>query len=200
MPSGYSSLGGQVLNPYDAQPDAVRVVPGSGAAAAPGLATLTVGTETSGSIISPGGQAIVGLQPTLGLVQRPASCRSRPPGHRRPDGRTVADAAHELAAMGRVRSTRPPQNLGTGYSPSYAAPAGERIGVPETTTRGTTRPRSRRSRPGAEPVHVPTRPPRAGTCSTTSSSATSTPTSPRLPGTARWTAGDVIAYNDAHPE
>src|SRR5215467_4149616 len=69
MPSGYSSLGGQVLNPYDLSRTPSGSSSGSGAAAALGLATVTVGTETDGSIISPSNaQSLVGLKPTLGLV------------------------------------------------------------------------------------------------------------------------------------
>ncbi len=69
MPSGYSSLGGQVLNPYDIRHDPSGSSSGSGAAAALGLATVTIGTETDGSILSPAShQSLVGLKPTLGLV------------------------------------------------------------------------------------------------------------------------------------
>ncbi len=69
MPSGYSSLGGQVLNPYDVSRSPSGSSSGSGAAAALGLATVTVGTETDGSILSPAtSQSLVGVKPTLGLV------------------------------------------------------------------------------------------------------------------------------------
>jgi amidase len=69
MPSGYSALGGQVLNPYDLSRTPSGSSSGSGAAVALGLATVTVGTETDGSIISPShAQSVVGLKPTLGLV------------------------------------------------------------------------------------------------------------------------------------
>ncbi len=69
MPSGYSSLGGQVLNPYDVSRSPSGSSSGSGAAAALGLATVTVGTETDGSILSPAtAQSLVGVKPTLGLV------------------------------------------------------------------------------------------------------------------------------------
>src|SRR5205085_10269165 len=45
MPSGYSSLGGQVLNPYDASVTPSGSSSGPGVSAAAGLAPLTVGTE-----------------------------------------------------------------------------------------------------------------------------------------------------------
>src|SRR4051794_19439875 len=71
MASGYSSLGGQVLNPYDIDASPSGSSSGSGAAAAAGLAAVTIGTETSGSIVSPAAaQGDVGLRPTLGLVSR----------------------------------------------------------------------------------------------------------------------------------
>jgi len=53
MPAGYSSRGGQARNPFnrDAHPGGSSA--GSGVAVAAGLCTVSIGTETSGSIISP---------------------------------------------------------------------------------------------------------------------------------------------------
>jgi amidase len=101
MPSGYSSLGGQVLNPYDTSITPSGSSSGSGTAAALGLAPLTVGTETDGSITSPSqSQSLVGLKPTLGLVSRtgvlPIAESQDTPG---PMTRTVADAAALLAVI-----------------------------------------------------------------------------------------------------
>jgi amidase len=101
MPSGYSSLGGQVLNPYDVRFDASGSSSGSGAAAALGLATVTVGTETDGSILSPSAnQSLVGVKPTLGLVPGtgvlPIASSQDCAG---PMCRTVADAAALLSAL-----------------------------------------------------------------------------------------------------
>jgi amidase len=101
MPSGYSSLGGQVLNPYDTSITPSGSSSGSGAAAALGFAPLTVGTETDGSITSPADrQSIVGMKPTLGLVSRtgvmPIAPSQDTPG---PMTRTVADAALLLAVI-----------------------------------------------------------------------------------------------------
>jgi len=101
MPSGYSSLGGQVLNPYDVSRSPCGSSSGSGAAAALGLATVTVGTETDGSIICPAdAQSLVGVKPTLGLVSGagilPIATSQDCAG---PMTRTVADAALLLAAM-----------------------------------------------------------------------------------------------------
>ncbi len=101
MPSGYSSLGGQVLNPYDASLTPCGSSSGSGAAAALGLATVTVGTETDGSILCPSdAQSLVGLKPTLGLVSGtgilPIATSQDCAG---PMCRTVADAAALLDAL-----------------------------------------------------------------------------------------------------
>ena len=101
MPSGYSSLGGQVLNPYDVSLSPCGSSSGSGAAAALGLATVTVGTETDGSIICPSdAQSLVGVKPTLGLVSGegilPIATSQDCAG---PMTRSVRDAALLLAAM-----------------------------------------------------------------------------------------------------
>jgi amidase len=79
MPSGYSSLGGQVKNPYVLELNA-RGVPivqpggsssGSAVAVAAGLAAVAIGTETSGSLLSPANQnGIVTVKPTVGLISR----------------------------------------------------------------------------------------------------------------------------------
>ena len=101
MPSGYSSLGGQVLNPYDVSRSPSGSSSGSGAAAALGLATVTIGTETDGSILSPAcEQSVVGVKPTLGLVPGrgilPIATSQDCAG---PMGRTVADAAALLGVL-----------------------------------------------------------------------------------------------------
>jgi len=101
MPSGYSSLGGQVLNPYDATLTPSGSSSGSAAAVALGLCVVAVGTETDGSITSPAeAQSLVGLKPTLGLVSRtgvlPIASSQDTPG---PLARTVADAAALLQML-----------------------------------------------------------------------------------------------------
>jgi amidase len=101
MPSGYSSLGGQVLNPYDTSITPSGSSSGSGTAAALGLAPLTLGSETDGSITSPSDhQSLVGMKPTLGLVSRagilPIAASQDTAG---PMTRTVADAAALLAVL-----------------------------------------------------------------------------------------------------
>jgi Asp-tRNA(Asn)/Glu-tRNA(Gln) amidotransferase A subunit family amidase len=135
MPNGYSSLGGQVLNPYDLDSGTSGSSSGSGSAAAAGLAAITIGTETSGSIVSPSAQqGIVGLRPTIGLVSRagilPISSTQDTAG---PMTRTVADAAAELQAIAGpdpedpVTANAPSADYLAGLKPD--ALAGKRIGV-----------------------------------------------------------------------
>lgn len=102
MLSGYSSRGGLTLNPYG--PGELFVggsSSGSGAAVAANLCAAAIGTETSGSIISPSSQnGLVGLKPTIGLVSRrgiiPIAHSQDSAG---PMARTVRDAAILLGAM-----------------------------------------------------------------------------------------------------
>jgi amidase len=101
MPSGYSSLGGQVLNPYDASLTPCGSSSGSGAAAALGFATVTVGSETDGSILCPcDAQSLAGVKPTSGLVSGegilPIASSQDCAG---PMARTVYDAAVLLGAL-----------------------------------------------------------------------------------------------------
>jgi amidase len=140
MPGGYSSLGGQVLNPYDASQTPSGSSAGSAVATAAGLATLTVGTETSGSILSPAAaNSVVGVKPTVGLISRvgivPIAASQDTAG---PMTRTVADAAAGLTAL----SGTDPQDPATADNPlaghdftgslSTQALRGARIGVVRT--------------------------------------------------------------------
>ncbi len=101
MPSGYSSLGGQVLNPYDLALTPSGSSSGTAVAVALDFAPLGVGTETDGSIISPSvHQSLVGIKPTLGLVSREGILPIAPSQDTAgPMARTVADAAALLAVM-----------------------------------------------------------------------------------------------------
>jgi amidase len=111
MPAGYSSLGGYGLNPYDPRPlpggDGRPVLTpggsssGSGIAVSANLVPVAVGTETSGSILSPGtANDVVGIKPTLGLVSRhgilPITANQDTAG---PLARTVTDAAILLGVI-----------------------------------------------------------------------------------------------------
>ena len=134
MPSGYSSLGGFGYNPYDprrAADGAPILTPGgsssgSGIAVAASLAPVAIGTETSGSILSPSSSnALVGLKPTLGIISRdgilPITADQDTPG---PMARSVRDAAILLGAL-------------VGYDPADPAThvCIERGGVPGEYTR-----------------------------------------------------------------
>ena len=69
--SGWSSVGGQVKNPYVLDRNPCGSSSGSAVAVAARLAPLAVGTETNGSIICPAGtNGVVGIKPTVGLVSR----------------------------------------------------------------------------------------------------------------------------------
>jgi amidase len=103
MPNGYSSLGGQVKNPYN-NGDPSGSSSGSGVAGTMAFASGTVGTETSGSILSPSvANSLVGIKPTTGLLSRygiiPLAPSFDTPG---PMTRTVTDAAVLLGAMAGV--------------------------------------------------------------------------------------------------
>lgn len=71
-PSGYSAIGGQTLNPYGRRIiDTGGSSSGSGVAVAANFCVAAIGSETSGSILSPSSQnSVVGLKPTIGLVSR----------------------------------------------------------------------------------------------------------------------------------
>ena len=71
MPNGYSSLGGQTVNPWGPERDTGGSSSGSGVAVAARLCAAAIGTETSGSVVSPAHQnGVIGLKPTLGLIPR----------------------------------------------------------------------------------------------------------------------------------
>ena len=95
MPNGYSSHGGQTVNPWREGHDTGGSSSGSGAGVAARLAPIAIGTETSGSILSPAHQhGLVGLKPTVGLIPRTGIV---PIAHSQdtagPMGRTAADVA-----------------------------------------------------------------------------------------------------------
>ena len=99
--SGWSTRGGQTLNPYALDRSPSGSSSGTASAVAANLCSAGVGTETDGSITSPSSiQALVGLKPTVGLLSRdgivPISFTQDTPG---PICRSVRDAALLLAAM-----------------------------------------------------------------------------------------------------
>lgn len=101
-PNGQSAVGGQTLNPYGRRVfDTGGSSAGSGTSTAANYAVGAVGTETSGSILSPSSQnSVVGLKPTIGLLSRtgivPISSTLDTPG---PMTKNVTDNAILLDAM-----------------------------------------------------------------------------------------------------
>ena len=102
MWAGYSSRGGQVLNPYgDAELFVGGSSSGSAVAVAANFTVLAVGTETDASILSPAiTNAVVGIKPTVGLISRsgiiPFTYSQDTAG---PMARTVTDASILLEAL-----------------------------------------------------------------------------------------------------
>ncbi|TJY36327.1 amidase family protein [Pontimicrobium aquaticum] len=101
-PSGYSAIGGQTLNPYGRRTmDTGGSSSGSGVSVAANFSVGAVGSETSGSILSPSSSnSVVGLKPTIGLLSRsgivPISSTLDTPG---PMTKNVIDNAILLDAM-----------------------------------------------------------------------------------------------------
>lgn len=163
MPAGYSSLGGYGLNPFDPRPDPRTALDsfgrpfndgrpaltpggsssGPGIAASANLTMAAIGTETSGSILSPGTQnLLVGIKPTVGLVSRdgivPITEDQDTAG---PLARTVTDAAKVLGAIAGYDPVDPataacltPGRCFSDYTRflDRHALAGRRIAVPQT--------------------------------------------------------------------
>jgi amidase len=112
MPANYSALAGYGFNPYDPRRDPREATfdgrpalgtggSSSGVGTAASFWTASVGTETSGSILSPSNQnMLVGIKPTVGRVSRygviPITADQDTPG---PMARTVVDAAILLGAL-----------------------------------------------------------------------------------------------------
>ncbi len=137
-PSGWSAMGGQTLNPYG------RLLfgtggssSGSGAATAADYAVAAVGSETSGSILSPSSaHSLVGLKPTTGSLSRsgvvPISATLDTTG---PMTRTVADAVALFNAMAGFdpddsAMARSAENLSLEFR--LGGLAGKRLGVLES--------------------------------------------------------------------
>ncbi len=99
--SGWSSIGGQTLNPYGKLRNPCGSSSGSAVAVTANLTSVAIGTETNGSIVCPASiNGIVGIKPSLGLVSRSGII---PIAHSQdtagPMARTVKDAAILLDAM-----------------------------------------------------------------------------------------------------
>jgi amidase len=168
MPGNYNGLNGYGMNPWDPRRDPReaffdgRPVLSTGGSSS-GVGTnvsfwaANVGTETSGSILSPSNQnMLVGIKPTVGRVSRygviPITADQDTPG---PMARTVSDAAIMLGAL--EGATPDPHDSATKKCPPPAGRdytkflnplglKGARIGIPraffyERTSAGSTTPR-----------------------------------------------------------
>ncbi len=112
MPNGFSTLGGQTRNPYGPY-DPLGSSSGSAAAAAASLSTVTVGSETQGSLIAPAGiNSVVGLKTSKGLVSGDYIIPLLPfQDVAGPIGRNVTDVAVLLTAMAGVDENDPDTEL-----------------------------------------------------------------------------------------
>ena len=134
--SGWSSVGGQTLNPYDTARSPCGSSSGSGVAVSANLTVVAIGTETDGSVVCPSGiVGVVGIKPTLGLVSRSGII---PIAHSQdtagPMARSVRDAAILLTAMTGVDARDPATADAEShhdYSASLTADGlrGKRVGV-----------------------------------------------------------------------
>ncbi|KAL7610528.1 probable amidase At4g34880 [Lactuca sativa] len=100
-PSGWNARTKQAINPYVATHDPCGSSTGSAIAVATSMVTVSLGTETDGSILCPScANSVVGIKPTLGLTSRagviPISPRQDTVG---PICRTVTDAVYVLDAI-----------------------------------------------------------------------------------------------------
>jgi amidase len=152
MPPNYNSLGGFGFNPFDPRRDPrERTFDGrpalqtggssSGVGTSASFWAANVGTETSGSILSPSNQnMLVGIKPTVGRISRygviPITADQDTPG---PMARTVADAALMLGVLeGKASDPRDPATRTCTPPPGHDytrylrkdALKGARIGVP----------------------------------------------------------------------
>ncbi|MBI2185942.1 MAG: amidase [Acidobacteria bacterium] len=152
MPANYNSLTGYGFNPYDpsrdprvATRDGRPALPTGGSSSGIGTAVsfwaANVGSETSGSILSPSNQTmLVGIKPTVGRISRygiiPISADQDTAG---PMARSVADAAVMLGAMEgaapdphdpATRACTPPPDRDYTRFLDRSALKGTRIGVP----------------------------------------------------------------------
>ncbi|KAL5514892.1 hypothetical protein ACEPAG_2208 [Sanghuangporus baumii] len=104
LASGWSGRGGQSTNAYFPNADPCGSSSGSGIAGSIGLAAVTLGTETDGSITCPSSNNnLVGIKPTVGLTSRagviPISEHQDTVG---PIVRSVTDAAIVLSVIAGV--------------------------------------------------------------------------------------------------
>lgn len=169
MPANYNALTGYGMNPYDPRRDPREATfdgrpvlftggSSSGVGTAVSFWAASVGTETSGSILSPANQSmLVGIKPTVGRVSRhgviPITADQDTPG---PMARSVTDAAILLGALEgaepdpndeATKRCNPPADRDYTRFLDVGALKGARIGIPrafyydKTTPPGAKEPR-----------------------------------------------------------
>ncbi|PPS13547.1 hypothetical protein GOBAR_AA07028 [Gossypium barbadense] len=120
-PSGFSPRGGQGKNPYVLSATPCGSSSGSTISVAANLVTVSLGTETDGSILCPSSfNSVVGLKPTVGLTRAgviPVTPRQDTIG---PICRTVSDAVYVLDAIVGFDSN----DEATRYASYYIPPGG----------------------------------------------------------------------------
>jgi len=123
-----ASLTGPCLNPWDRTCWAGGSSSGSAAAVAAGLVTYAIGSETSGSIVTPASFCgVTGLRPTYGLVSRHgAMALSWTLDKLGPIAHTAEDCGLVLQAIA-GKDSRDPGSAGKSfyYTPQYARPVNE---------------------------------------------------------------------------
>ena len=169
MPTNYNGLHGYGFNPYDprrdpregtfdGRPALATGGSSSGVGTAASFWAANIGTETSGSILSPSNQnMLAGIKPTVGRVSRygviPITADQDTPG---PMAKTVTDAAIVLGAVEgagpdpndpATKACTPPPGRDYTKVLDKGALKGARIGIPRAfyydkiTAPGTTEPR-----------------------------------------------------------
>jgi amidase len=115
MPSGYGSMYGQVLHPFDESIDPYGSSTGSAVAVKLGIVDLAIGSETNGSLMAPAFQSqIVSLKPSFGYVSKhgimPVSSCQDTAG---PMANCVMDCAYLMEVM----ANEDPNDLSTFHLP-----------------------------------------------------------------------------------
>ena len=136
--SGWSSMGGQTINPYGEMRTPCGSSSGSGVVVATGLVDVAIGTETNGSVSCPSSvNGIVGIKPTVGLVSRtgiiPISSTQDTAG---PMANSVTSAAKVLEVIAGVDPNDPAtQNIPEDFNFNFSSElndsslAGKRFGL-----------------------------------------------------------------------
>jgi amidase len=135
--SGWSALGGLTRNPYVLDRTPCGSSSGSAVAVAAGMAVVSLGSETDGSITCPASMnGIVGLKPTLGLLsQRGIVPIARSQDTAGPMARSVTDLAILLTALVSHQADQCEPQTSPCYTTDYLAGLGRdalknrRIGV-----------------------------------------------------------------------